>query len=101
MNLLAKALWWIAVTAICVAFLFCGVGMAAVDEWVVHDWRSIAPQKASLLASLAGAFAVCATLWMTGTLVNRMFEDMRNRDPDLAYDVDGNCEFPDSPNKPR
>ncbi len=101
MNRLEKALWWIAVIAICIMFLFCGVGMNAVDEWFVNDWQSIAPQKASLLASLAGAFAICATLWMTGTLANRMFEGMRNRDPDFAYDFDGDNAFPDSPTKPR
>jgi|SRR3989344_7307011 len=98
-----SVLFWLQIVMICIAFLFCGVGMQAVDEWLVHDLQSIAPQKTSLLAGLMGAFGVCALAWTVIAFAERMFEEIRANDPDFAYDFDegeGDA-FPDSPKKPR
>ncbi|MSR73490.1 MAG: hypothetical protein EXS60_00280 [Candidatus Pacebacteria bacterium] len=85
-----------------IPLLFVGVAMTAMDECMVCNLQSITPQKTSQLAAIAFAFSVCGLAWMFGSLIERMFEDMRNRDPDFAYDVDGNnIEFPNSPKKPR
>jgi hypothetical protein len=97
-----NVLFWAQILMVSIGFMFCGIGMVAVDEWLVYDWQSISPQKTSLLAGLAGAFALCFLVWSFGSLVERLFEGMRARDPDYAYDFESeDGVFPSSPRKPR
>lgn len=95
-----SVLFWMQVLMIGITFLFCGVGMNAVDEWLVHDWHAIAPQKVSLLAGLAGAFGICSLVWLVASLTERMFNGIRERDPDFFYEFEVDV-FPSSPTKPR
>ena len=97
-----NVLFWMQLLMACIALVFCGVGMYAVDEWLMHDWQSIAPQKISLLSGLMGAFGVLFLAWMFTKLAEPMFEDMRNHDPDFVCGCDEGGACFDSPiKKPR
>ena len=76
-----------------IPLLFVGVSMKAVDECMVFNLESITREKASLLAAIAFAFSVCGLVWLFGSLIERMFDDMRLNDPDVGTDDDSQYEF--------
>lgn len=88
-----KILFTAQVCTCVIPLLFVWVAVMAADECMVSNLESITREKTSLLAAIAFAFSVCGLAWLFGSLIERMFEDMRVNDPDVGTDDEGKYFF--------
>lgn len=106
MDRLRNVMWYVAVIGICVGFGFCWLYViSAIDGQIEQDAYSHA--RIGMMRVLGIMFEIFAAMLALMGFVYALLRSMRNNDPDVGTDDDGNYFFDAgrgsaySPNLPR
>lgn len=105
MDRLKKVMWWMQCAMLFTGFGLCWVAFRAIDDTILYD--AVSHEKIGMAHMLGIVLAICILVWAPVALAYCMHRLMRDNDPDVGTDDDGQYisddddVFPFSPRKPR